>query len=51
MWFWGRELRTTEHTFWQKVAAGHKPVRMPGRRAFQGEGGKCKGPEAEAQLA
>lgn len=26
-------------------------VRMPGRRAFQGEGGKCKGPEAEAQLA
>ena len=26
-------------------------VRMPGRRAFQDEGGKCKGPEAEAQLA
>lgn len=25
-------------------------VRMPGRHAFQGEGGKCKGPEAEAQL-
>lgn len=26
MWFWGRELRTIEHTFWQKVAAGHKKV-------------------------
>ena len=25
-------------------------VRMPGRHAFQGEGGKCKGSEAQAQL-